>query len=120
MKEPMAFDELTPPVVRQPPTGSPPLTDHQLLLLLQKGQEEQLRLLHSLRQEVDALRTAQLAQSTTVAKLDRQLRWARWWRLIRAIVIWLLLIAIGLFVYSAVGDWSWFFTWWNRLVWLLS
>lgn len=117
----MTFDEPTPPAVRQPMAAiQPPLTDHQLLLLLQKGQEEQLRLLHSLRQEVDALRSAQLTQTATVTKLDKQLRRARWWRLIRTLVIWLIVLVIGAFVYSAVGDWSWLFTWWNRLVWLLS
>lgn len=117
----MALDEELPPVARQRPTATqPPLSDHQLLVLLQKGQEEQLRLLHSLRQEVDALRSAQLTQTATVTKLDKQLRRARWWRLIRTLVIWLLLLALAGFVYSAVGDWSWFFTWWNRLVWLLS
>ncbi len=117
----MALNEQTPPVARrQAATSEAPPTEYQLLLLLQKGQEEQLRLLQALRQEVDALRAAQVVQATTVAKMDRQLRLARWWRLARTIFFWLVLLAIGFTVYYAVGDWSWLFTWWNRLVWMLS
>lgn len=117
----MALNEQMPPVAqRQAATSEAPPTEYQLLLLLQKGQEEQLRLLQALRQEVDALRTAQSTQAATVAKMDRQLRWARWWRLGRTVFCWLLLFGAGFVIYSTVGDWNWLFTWWDRLVWLFT
>ena len=117
----MALNEQTPLVAEQrAATSEAPPTEYQLLLLLQKGQDEQLRLLQALRQEVDALRATQSTQAATVAKMDRQLRRARWWRLARTTFIWLLVCSAGFVIYSTVGDWKWLFTWWDRLVWLLT
>ncbi len=114
----MTLNEQTPLVTeRRAATSETPPTEYQLLLLLQKGQDEQLQLLQALRQEVDALRAAQVTQATTVAKMDRQLRWARWWRLARTAFFWLLLFGAAFVIYSTVGDWNWLFTWWSRLVW---
>ena len=117
----MALNEQTPLIAeRRAATSEAPPTEYQLLLLLQKGQDEQLRFLQALRQEVDALRAAQSTQTATVAKMDRQLRLARWWRFARILFFWLLVCGAGFMIYSTVGDWNWLFTWWNRLIWLFT
>ncbi|MCB0061784.1 MAG: hypothetical protein KDE19_06710 [Caldilineaceae bacterium] len=89
------------------------------LATLQRQQSEQTHLLRQLVAEIEQLKATQSQQGSTVTRLDRRLRWARFWRLgwllLRIAffggIVWFLVYLIGLEQIQAM---------WERLVWLLT
>jgi len=89
------------------------------LTMLQRTQGEQTRILRQLQHELANLKADQSQQNHTVAKLDRRLRWARYWRL-----AWLLLrlLILGVII-SAILSWfdpTQIRTFWEQITWLLT
>lgn len=68
---------------------------HENTLLLQ-------RLDLRLQQEVALIQKSQTAQGEIIEKIDRMIRWGRWWRRFWAALVWLLLIGA---IVAALSFW---------------
>ncbi len=103
--------------------GEPPTPDTDSILrtlsMLQRTQGEQTRILRQLLHELERLKIDQEHQSQTVDKLDRRLRWARYWRLTFLL---LRLLLIGALI-GAILSWvdpTQIRSLWERIAWLLT
>lgn len=65
------------------------------LLAIQHLLEQQATLLQSISQELVALRETQSTYQGTLAKLDRQLRWARAVKIVRGVIFWLFWLGVA-------------------------
>ena len=105
------------PVRSSPPSDVASLG--RMLAILQRQQGEQTRLLRQLLQEVETLKAAQNQQGTTVTKLDRRMRRARFfrisWLIIRTVVF---AAGIGFIIYIIGVDQIQ--AMWERLVWFFT
>jgi len=92
---------------------------HYTLTILQRQQREQTTLIRQLLQEVEGLKQNQVAQGTTVSKLDRRLQRARLWRLCGLLLRWSLVAAgVGMILYFVGMEQV--LAYWERLLWLLT
>ena len=89
------------------------------LVTLQRQQQEQTRLLRQLLQEVEALKDLQNVHGTTVEKLDRRLKRARFWRLSWLFLRWALFLGVVAGLIYLIGP-AQLRAIWQRVVWLLT
>lgn len=89
------------------------------LIMLQRQQQEQLRLLRALQQDVAMLRSLQSEQGTTVEKMDRRLKRARLWQASWLVLRWSVIGAAVAAVIYLIGP-AQLVAIWQRLIWLLT
>lgn len=90
-----------------------------MLVLLQRQQLDQLRILRQLLQEVETLKQAQNQQGSTVEKLDRRLKRARLLHASWLFIRWALFIAVTGAIIYLIGP-EQILAVWQRIVWLLT
>lgn len=90
-----------------------------ILATLQRQQSEQIHLLRQVLQEMEALKSTQQKQGTTVTKLDRRMHRARLWRLSWLLARVVFFVAIISLIVYLIGVQQ-IIALWERLVWLLT